>query len=77
MQDDCSTARERVLQYWERSISDALSHRNPRGLRFLQANITASSATFTGAAKARALATLARCAAARRFLRGGRHVHCG
>lgn len=77
MQDDCSTARERALQHWERAISDALSQHDRRYLRFLQANIAASAATFTGAAKARALATLARCAAARRFLRGGRHVHCG
>ncbi|QVL48914.1 MAG: hypothetical protein KFB96_25865 [Thiocapsa sp.] len=61
-----NTARERILLHWERSISDALSSRDQRGLRSLQASIDATAKTFTGAAKTRARATMARCVAARR-----------
>jgi hypothetical protein len=67
-------ARERILLHWNRSISDALSHHDRRHLRFLSSNIRDTVETFDGAAKARALAALARCEAARRFLGGRRHV---
>ncbi|MFB1488401.1 MULTISPECIES: hypothetical protein [unclassified Thiocapsa] len=73
MHDNGTTAQQRVLLHWNRSISDALSHRDRRYLRFLQANIAASTATFTGPAKTRALATLARCAAASRYLGARQH----
>jgi hypothetical protein len=66
-------ARERILLHWNRSISDALSHHDRRALRFLQASIAETAETFSGNARARARAALARCAAARRFLEG-RHV---
>jgi hypothetical protein len=70
---DHDTARERVLLHWNRQISDALSRHDTRYLRFLRDTIRTTAESFTGAAKARALAALARCEAARRFL-GGRHV---
>lgn len=72
---DHDTARERILQHWERSISDALSSHDRGTLRFLQASIAETVESFSGNARARARAALARCQAARRFLRGGRrHV---
>jgi hypothetical protein len=67
-------ARERILLHWNRSISDALSRHDRRYLRFLRDTISTTAETFDGAAKARALAALARCEAARRFLGGRRHV---
>jgi hypothetical protein len=70
---DSNTARERILHHWERAISDALSSRDRRTLRFLQASIADTAESFTGSALARARAALARCQAARRFLRGGCH----
>jgi hypothetical protein len=70
--DKSTTARERILQHWERSISDALSSGDRDALRFLQASIADTVQTLAGNARARARAALARCMAARRFLRGGR-----
>lgn len=71
-EDPGAYARQCILLHWDRSISDALSKNDRRSLRFLQADIAASVSGFTGSAKARGLAVMARCAAARRYLGGRR-----
>jgi hypothetical protein len=67
-----TTARTRILHHWNTSISDALSRRDPRGLRFLQESIASTLEPFEGRILADARAILERCKAARRFLGGGR-----
>lgn len=59
---------------WNRLTSDALSRCDRRALRTLHASVAWTIDTMEGRELFEARALLARIEAARRFLRGGRHV---